>query len=132
MSALSLRNTNFPSKIFFLDTTLRDGEQTPGVSLTPENKLKIASKLEEIGIDFIEAGFAAASRGEFKALKLISEQGFKAEIYSFSRCVKSDIDSAADSSVDGITLTMPTSDLHLNYKLNKNRHFVIENIENCI
>ncbi|MEM2929063.1 MAG: 2-isopropylmalate synthase [Nitrososphaerota archaeon] len=132
MSVLSLRNTKFPFRVFLLDTTLRDGEQTPGVSLTPENKLKIASKLDEIGIDFIEAGFAAASKGEFKALKLISEQGFEAEIYSFSRCVKSDIDFAADSGVNGITLTMPTSDLHLNYKLNKNRQFVIENIENCI
>ena len=132
MSVLSLRNTKFPSRVFLLDTTLRDGEQTPGVSLTPENKLKIASKLEEMGIDFIEAGFAAASKGEFKALKLISEQGFKAEIYSFSRCVKSDIDLAADSGADGITLTMPTSDLHLNCKLNKNKQFVIESIEKCI
>ncbi|MEM2632405.1 MAG: 2-isopropylmalate synthase, partial [Nitrososphaerota archaeon] len=132
MSILSLRNAKLPSKVLFLDTTLRDGEQTPGVSLTPENKLKIASKLEEIGIDFIEAGFAAASKGEFKALKLISEQRFKAEIYSFSRCVKSDIDSAADSGVDGITLTMPTSDLHINYKLEKDKQFIIENIENCV
>jgi len=132
VSVLSLRNTKFPSRVFLLDTTLRDGEQTPGVSLTPENKLKIASKLEEMGIDFIEAGFAAASKGEFKALKLISEQGFKAEIYSFSRCVKSDIDLAADSGADGITLTMPTSDLHLNCKLNKNKQFVIESIEKCI
>jgi len=132
VSVLSLRNTNFPYKVFLLDTTLRDGEQTPGVSLTPEDKLKIAFKLEEIGVDFIEAGFAATSEGEFKALKLISEQGLKAEIYSFSRCVKSDIDLAADAGVDGITLTMPTSDLHLNYKLNKNKQFVIESIENCI
>jgi len=132
VSVLSSRNAKFPYKVFILDTTLRDGEQTPGVSLTPEDKLKIAFKLEEIGVDFIEAGFAATSKGEFKALKLISEQGLKAEIYSFSRCVKSDIDLAADSGVDGITLTMPTSDIHLNYKLNKNKQFVIESIENCI
>jgi len=122
----------FPSRILLLDTTLRDGEQTPGVSLTPEKKLRIALKLDELGVDFIEAGFAAASKGEFEALKLISEQGLRADVYSFSRCVKSDIDSAADAGVDGVALTIPTSDLHLKYKLNKDRGFVLERTEECV
>jgi isopropylmalate/homocitrate/citramalate synthase len=67
------------------DTTLRDGEQTPGVSLVPENKLRIAQRLDELGVDVIEAGFAAVSEGEFESVKLIAEAGLKAEICSFAR-----------------------------------------------
>ena len=57
----------FPKTIKFLDTTLRDGEQTPGVSLVPESKLRIAQRLDELGVDVIEAGFAAVSEGEMEA-----------------------------------------------------------------
>jgi hypothetical protein len=61
--------SSFPEKIRVFDTTLRDGEQTPGVSLTPENKLRIAQRLDELGVDVIEAGFAAVSEGELEAVK---------------------------------------------------------------
>ena len=67
----------FPKHVKFLDTTLRDGEQTPGVSLVPENKLRIAQRLDELGVDVIEAGFAAVSEGEMEAVSLIAKQGFK-------------------------------------------------------
>ena len=60
----------FPKHVKFLDTTLRDGEQTPGVSLVPENKLRIAQRLDELGVDIIEAGFAAVSEGEMEAVSL--------------------------------------------------------------
>jgi D-citramalate synthase len=129
---LSSNCSGFPSKILLLDTTLRDGEQTPGVSLTPEKKLRIAVKLDELGVDFIEAGFAAASQGEFEAVKLVSSQGLRAEVYSFSRGVKSDIDSAADAGADGITLTLPTSDLHITYKLKKDRDYILRSTEECV
>ena len=66
--------SNFPKKIRIFDTTLRDGEQTPGVSLTPEKKLKIAESLDRIGVDAMEAGFAAASEGEMEAIKLIAAE----------------------------------------------------------
>lgn len=59
-----------------LDTTLRDGEQTPGVSLTPNEKLRIATKLDEINVDFIEAGSAITSEGERQSIKEITKQGF--------------------------------------------------------
>jgi D-citramalate synthase len=129
---LSSNCSGFPSKILLLDTTLRDGEQTPGVSLTPEKKLRIAVKLDELGVDFIEAGFAASSQGEFEAIKLISSQGLRAEVYSFSRGVKSDIDSAADAGADGVTLTLPTSDLHITYKLKKDRDYILRSTEECV
>ena len=67
----------FPKHVKFLDTTLRDGEQTPGVSLVPENKLRIAQRLDELGVDIIEAGFAAVSEGEMEAVSLIAKQKFK-------------------------------------------------------
>ena len=75
-----------------LDTTLRDGEQTPGVSLTPLEKLRIATKLDEIGVDFIEAGSAITSEGERQSIKEITSQDFNAEILSFSRPLTVDID----------------------------------------
>ena len=68
-------------KIF--DTTLRDGEQTPGVSLTPEQKLQIAKQLDILGVDVIEAGTAIISEGEQRAIKAIANEGLKAEICSF-------------------------------------------------
>ncbi len=100
-----------------LDTTLRDGEQTPGVSLTSNEKLRIASKLDEIGIDFIEAGSAITSVGERQSIKEISSQEFNAEILSFSRPLINDIDYCLDCDVDGVNLVVPTSDLHISDKL---------------
>ncbi|MCJ7613707.1 2-isopropylmalate synthase, partial [Candidatus Bathyarchaeota archaeon] len=74
------------------DTTLRDGEQTPGVSLTPEKKLRIAESLDRLGVDAMEAGFAAVSEGEMEAIKLIADAGLRAKVYSMARGVKNDID----------------------------------------
>ncbi len=74
--------------IKILDTTLRDGEQTPGVSLTPLEKLRIATKLDEIGVNFIEAGSAITSDGERQSIKDITQQNFNAEILSFQDLLK--------------------------------------------
>ncbi len=104
-----------------LDTTLRDGEQTPGVALTPDKKLEIAKALDDLGVDIIEAGSAITSEGERKGIKMIANEGLKAEICSFTRGVKGDIDQALDCDVDSIHLVVPTSDLHLKYKIKKTR-----------
>ena len=109
-----------------LDTTLRDGEQTPGVSLTPLEKLRIATKLDEIGIDYIEAGSAITSEGERSSIKEIAKQGFSAEILSFSRPLTVDIDYCIDCDVDGVNLVVPTSDLHISDKLKTTRDELIE------
>ncbi|MEM3407463.1 MAG: 2-isopropylmalate synthase, partial [Nitrososphaerota archaeon] len=108
------------------DTTLRDGEQTPGVSLTPEEKLIIAKQLDKLGVDVIEAGFPATSKGEIEAIKLIANENLKAEICALSRTTKSDIDSVIDCNIKSIHLFIATSDIHLKYKLEMTREQVLE------
>jgi D-citramalate synthase len=117
--------SRFPEKVRIFDTTLRDGEQTPGVSLTPENKLRIAKRLDKLGVDVIEAGFAAVSEGEMEAVKLIAQQGMRAEICSASRGTPGDIDAVAKSDADSIHLIIPVSDLHIEFKLKKTRKQVL-------
>lgn len=109
-----------------LDTTLRDGEQTPGVSLTSLEKLRIASKLDEIGVDFIEAGSAITSEGEREAIKTVTSQGFNCEILSFSRPLTIDIDYCLECDVDAVNLVVPTSDLHIFDKLNTTKDKLLE------
>ena len=104
-----------------LDTTMRDGEQTPGIALSPEGKLEIARALDALGVDVIEAGAAITSEGERRALKQIAGAGLDAEICSFARGVKADIDAALECDVDSVHLVLPTSDIHLRYKLKKSR-----------
>jgi D-citramalate synthase len=122
----------FPKKIRIFDTTLRDGEQTPGVSLIPETKLRIAKQLDELGVDVIEAGFASSSEGEMDAIKLITKEGLKAEICSCSRGVKSDIDAIVVSGSDSVHLVIPASDLHLKYKLKKTRDEILKITEDNV
>ncbi len=125
-------SNRFPEKIRIFDTTLRDGEQTPGVSLTPENKLRIAQRLDELGVDVIEAGFAAVSDGEMEGVALIARQGLKAEICSAARGVKGDIDAVVRSGADSVHLIIPTSDLHIECKLKKTRDQVLQITEDCV
>ena len=110
----------------FFDTTLRDGEQTPGVSLTPEQKLEIATRLSAIGVDVIEAGSAAASDGERSAIRLIADAGLDAEICTYVRALPQDIDFAADCGAGSVHLVVPVSDLHIEKKMRKTRGEVAE------
>ena len=87
-------NNHSEEQVRIFDTTLRDGEQTPGVSVNPEKKIKIAYRLDELGVDAIEAGFPIVSNGERESIKTIVKQGFKANIYGLARTVKTDIDAA--------------------------------------
>lgn len=109
-----------------LDTTLRDGEQTPGVSLTTESKLLIARKIDSLGVDIIEAGSAITSEGERASIKEIASAGLNAEICSYCRIRKEDIDAALKCDVDSIHLVVPVSDLHIQQKLKKDRDSVRE------
>ncbi|WP_409200900.1 (R)-citramalate synthase [Methanobrevibacter sp. DSM 116169] len=119
-------------KVKVLDTTLRDGEQTPGVSLTKNEKLRIASKLDEIGVNFIEAGAAVTSEGEREAIKNICAQGFKADILSFSRPIVKDIDYCIECNVDAVNLVVPTSDLHITDKLKTTHEKLLQLSNNAI
>jgi len=116
-------------RILVLDTTLRDGEQTPGVSLTPEQKLDIAKALDDLGVDYIEAGSAITSEGERESIKKIAGEGLKAEVLSFARLLEKDVNLAMECGVDGIFLVAPTSDLHIKYKLGSTREKVLEMVE---
>ncbi|CAB3289706.1 putative homocitrate synthase AksA [Methanocaldococcus lauensis] len=104
--------------IYIYDTTLRDGEQTPGVCFTKEQKLNIARKLDELGIKQIEAGFPIVSEREAEIVKAIANEGLNADILALCRTLKKDIDKAIDCDVDGIITFIATSPLHLKYKFN--------------
>lgn len=123
-------------KINFLDTTLRDGEQTPGIVLKVEDKVEIARAIDSLGIDFMEVGSAIASKGEREAIKKICAEkkngNLNAQLLSFARINKTDITYATDCGVDGVFLVAPTSDIHITYKLNTNRADVKGRITECI
>ncbi len=121
----ALPQVRLPEKIVIYDSTLRDGEQMPGVRFTPEQKVEIATKLSEIGVPQIEAGYPAVSDQEMKAVKMIAELGLDSDTLCLARTVKEDIDAAADCGVDMVLLFIATSDLHLRYKLRMTREEVL-------
>ena len=96
------------------DTTLRDGEQTVGVVLDPEQKLEIGKLLDELGIDRIEAGFPRVSQDDWDAVKLISAAGLKAQVWGFSRAVPADLEALVELGVPASVIESPISDLKLN------------------
>ncbi len=112
--------------IRIFDTTLRDGEQTPGVSFTPEQKLEIAYQLDRLGVDTIEAGFPAASKGEQQAFKEIVKAGLKAEICALTRTLKDDIDAAFKCDAPYIHTFISTSEVQMKHALGMSRDQVLE------
>lgn len=116
----------FPSDITIYDTTLRDGEQTPGVCLRKPEKLQIARKLDELKIHQIEAGFPVVSKEEKKSVKAIVDEGLNAQILCLSRTKKEDIDTAIDCGVDGVITFMGTSDLHLQHKMKMSQEEILQ------
>lgn len=112
------------------DTTLRDGEQSPGVSLNTEEKLEIARQLERLGVDVIEAGFPIASKGDFEAVSAIAREVRKPSICGLCRAVKGDIDRAWEALKGAarprIHVFIATSDIHLKYKLKMTREEVLK------
>lgn len=113
------------------DTTLRDGEQAPGVSLTPEQKLELAIQLDRLRVDAIEAGFPIASEGERKAVKMIAEAGLKCEICALARAAKEDIDAAMSCNPNSIHVFFSTSDVHLKI-LRVSREEVLERVSDAV
>lgn len=101
---------HFPKKIQILDTTLRDGEQEPGIILTKEDKIEIAKKLDEVGVHRIEAGCPMTSDEDAAAIAEICQLGLSADIYCFVRGVPSDMDLAQKCGVDGVIIEVPGSE----------------------
>lgn len=98
----------------------------PGVALKPEEKLLIAKKLEELGVDSIEAGYPAVSEGEFKSVKMIAREVTDSEVIVLARSNRADIDKAIDADVKAVHVFIATSDIHMKYKLRMTKEQVIE------
>ncbi len=107
------------------DVTLRDGEQTPGVSFSAEEKCRIADLLNSVGVDVIEAGFPIVSHNEAHCVHDISHMGLDARICCLSRALQSDIDCALQCDVDMVSIFIATSDLHMRIKYKKPREEVL-------
>ena len=90
----------FAAEVGFYDTTLRDGEQTVGVVLSPQDKLEIARGLSDAGVGRIEAGFPRVSQDDFEAVRLISGAGLDAEVWGFSRAVRADVEALVELGVE--------------------------------
>jgi 2-isopropylmalate synthase len=111
-------NVESSDYIRIFDTTLRDGEQTPGVSLTMDDKIEIARQLSKLGVDVIEAGSPMSSEGEKKVVKEIAAAGLESEICGLARATQSDIDAAIDCDVDVVHVFIPTSLVQMKYAVN--------------
>ena len=122
----------FPEDITIYDTTLRDGEQTPGVCFSLEEKLEIARKLDQFRIHQIEAGFPIVSEKEKESVKAIANEGFDATILGLTRTKPEDIDAALDCDVDGIITFVGTSDIHLDHKMHITRQDAINLCETAV
>jgi 2-isopropylmalate synthase len=122
--------TTAPARIRIFDTTLRDGEQAPGCSMGVPEKLRMAHKLAELGVDVMEAGFPIASDGDFEAVRAVGRE-VPVKVAALARCVPVDIERAAKAlegakGASRIHVFLATSDIHLKYKLKKTREQVLE------
>ena len=123
-------------KVIIFDTTLRDGEQSAGTSMTVEEKLEVARQLSRLRVDIIEAGFAASSPGDFKAVQTIAREVKGPVIASLARAVPDDVDRAWESLKDAeeprIHVFISSSDIHILHQLRKNREEVVEMAVNMV
>jgi 2-isopropylmalate synthase len=118
------------NRVYIFDTTLRDGEQSPGCSMTVHEKLGMANKLVDLGVDILEAGFPIASEGDFEAVDAISREFSWVQVAALARANRIDIERAADSLKHArrprIHTFIATSDIHLKHKLKKSRAQVLD------
>src|ERR1700759_4856716 len=123
-------------RIKIFDTTLRDGEQSPGCSMNLDEKLRVAAQLETMGVDIIEAGFAIASEGDFEAVSEVARLCKKATVASLARANRSDIQRAWDAVQHAarprIHTFIATSPLHMRVKLNKTPEEVLAAIADTV
>jgi len=118
------------NRVYIFDTTLRDGEQSPGCSMTVPEKLQLAHKLVELGVDILEAGFPIASEGDFEAVDAVSREFSWVQVAALARANRLDVERAAHSLKNArrprIHTFLATSDIHLKYKLKKSRQQVLD------
>jgi homocitrate synthase NifV len=119
-------------KIKWVDTTLRDGEQTAGVVFANEEKVRIARLLDMLGVDQIEAGIPVMGYEEQECIKKIVRQKLKASIMAWSRAVVKDVATSLSCGVDAVALSISTSDIHIKHKLQKSREWVLDNMVRAV
>ncbi len=120
------------SRVIIFDTTLRDGEQSPGASMTKEDKVFVAKGLDELGVDVIEAGFPVSNQKDFEVFKIVSKE-VNAQLCGLARCVEKDIESAwsavKEAKTPRIHVFLATSDIHLKHKLGISREEALNRIK---
>jgi 2-isopropylmalate synthase len=123
-------------RVVIFDTTLRDGEQSPGASMTKEQKIAVALQLDVLGVDVIEAGFPAASPGDLEAVRAVARNVRHAEVAALARCVPGDIEAAARALEDAerpvLHVFLATSDIHLKHKLRLSRTEVVRQVAEMV
>jgi len=123
-------------QVFIFDTTLRDGEQVPGCKLNTKEKLELAVKLEELGVDILEAGFPVSSPGDFESVNQIAKTLKNTVVCGLTRAVQNDIEVAAEALKPAkrfrIHTGIGTSDLHIKYKFNSTKEEIIERAVNAV
>ncbi|MCK5660602.1 MAG: 2-isopropylmalate synthase, partial [Methanosarcinales archaeon] len=118
--------------VSIFDTTLRDGEQTPGVALTLDHKIEIATQLDKMGVDVIEAGFPRSSRGDMQSVKAICDLGLDLDVCGLSRVIIEDVDACLNCDVDMVHAFVPTSDIQRVHTIGKSREEVLEITETAV
>ena len=126
------KNMNLPERVKIFDTTLRDGEQAPGISLTVEDKIKIAKALDRLKVDKIEIGFPASSEGEKETARRVLDLGLEPTLCGLARTVEKDINAIIDCNLPYVHTFIGTSPLHRQYKLNKSKEEVISTAVNAV
>src|ERR1700685_216654 len=118
------------------DTTLRDGEQSPGFSMNTEEKIRLARQLALLGVDVIEAGFPIASRGDLEAVRMVAKEVRNVPIAALARAKKEDVTAAIEAlepaAASRLHIFLATSDLHLRVKLNITRQQALDAISSVI
>jgi len=120
------------AKIYIVDTTLRDGEQTAGVVFSNEEKIRIAQYLDGMGIDQIEAGIPVMGGDEKKCITEIAHMGLKSSIMAWNRAVIADIKESLDCGVDAVAISISTSDIHIQHKLQTTREKVLHMMSDAV
>ncbi len=124
------------ARVYIFDTTLRDGEQSPGCSMTVPEKLRMAAKLVDLGVDILEAGFPIASEGDFEAVEAVSREFPWVQVAALARSVRGDVERAAASLKHAkrprIHTFLATSDIHLKFKLKKSRQQVLDDAVSAV
>lgn len=127
-----LRQLNIAQKVEIHDATLRDGEQTPGIVFSVDDKIRIAEKLDEIGVERIEAGMPAVSSDDYNAVKQICSRKLNSKIFTFARALREDIDMAIECGADGVVIEIPIGFPKLKYQFDWTWETVLEKSIDCI